>query len=229
MLSWEGDKIMKSLKELDTVLETAESAIEKIEEIDKMDISEEEKKNLAKEHNKQLVEIGTLYENIFSVLKNRTNRKVKISYYSLSELVRKHKNFVYAITTSGEKSIVEESSDQMYKIIREVCQCEDEYMKSRLGQLYMTALKKNLNSFKDNVKEIFEKYKDELERDDLISEFYGMYMSSIVEAVVNQYNKEIDERLKAEKELEEKRIAESNKIETADDIIKPEKEQRSNG
>lgn len=217
------DHKVNSFQELDNVLSTAESAIEELEKIRNMDISEEEKIKMSEVYQEQLKEFSSLYESIFDTIKSRSKKGEKVSYYTLSEQIRKHRNFIYSLTGMTEHSVVENASDQMYDIVKEIMECDEPLKKTRLGQLYTIALKKNLTSFKENTIEIYEKTVDDENRDDVIADFYAMYCTTIVQAVTDRFNSEIEERIKAQEELEEKRRIKENTMETGNDVVKETK------
>lgn len=163
---------------------------------------------------KQLSKIGKTMSSLDALVSKKIRKKEKISKYSLGSALRKHKMLIQDVTKVDEIPIIIECENEMYATLMDVLNEENQYRKMRLGQLYSVGLRKNFNSFRSSVIEIFDDMKGEENVTEVLGDFYVTYMNMICETVSQTFNKEVDERKKAEAEAEAKR----NSVKSGDEI-----------
>jgi len=210
---------LSNIEDFENFLSSAEESFAKMNELSKnAELSPEEKEKLSKEYMAKIQEITDVYKTILGSVRQR-GKGEKVSKYSLFESIRKHKNFAYSFLNIEEDSDIENVTDCMYNLMNEVLNESDLNKKYRLGQLYSIALRKNFNSFKENMIEMIENEASEETKYDIGSDFYAAYFKMIVEAVSKKYNDEVEERIKAEKKLAAARRAKAEKMETPNEIV----------
>jgi len=181
-------------------------------------LTPEEKEKLSQEYMSKIQEITNVYKSILGSVRQR-GKGEKVSKYSLNESIRKHKNFAYSFLNIEEDSDIEKITDCMYDLMAEVLNETDLNKRFRLSQLYSIALKKNFNSFRENMIEMIETEANEETKYDIGSDFYAAYFKMIVEAVSKKYNDEVEERIKAEEKMAAMRKAKEEKMETGSEIV----------
>jgi len=210
---------LSNITDFESFLTSAEDSFSKLGDLSKNEnLSPEERENLSKQYYEKLDEVTKVYKSILGSVKQR-GKGEKVSKYTLSEAVRKHKLFAYSVLNIEEDSDIETITSWMYELMDEVLNEEDLNKKFRLGQLYSIALKKNLASFKENMVEMIDEHGEDENIYDLSSDFYGAYFKMIVEAVTKRYNEEVEERVKAQEEMNALRKQKAEKMETANDIV----------
>ncbi len=187
-------------KSIDQLMQNMTEAMEKLKAQEtNPDLTEEQKKELLEQQFKQLQQYKGLTEQLTMALKKSTRHKEKNSKYHLSECIRKYKNFVFHRLRLQDSERIEDITECMYEVLREVFEMDNENKKTRLLQLYGISLKNTLASFRDNVEEVINNSKEE---DAIINveEFYGAFFHMIIDSVTQRYNTELEEAKKAQEE-----------------------------
>ena len=190
---------------INDMLKTIDDATKKLESIEVNEsLSQDEKEELIKKNLDQFKQYEKLIQVITDKTSKLTRKKKKTSKYQLTTIISKYKAFTMRILKLKDSTIIESVTDDMYNIIDDVKNNDDEYRRNRLSELYSSTLRNTFNTYKSTVREMIE----ELENDDkdyteAIQEFYGAYFGMVIKTVAEQYNGEME---KLQKEREEKAV-----------------------